>query len=121
MMGVALRALDFLKICILGAVNARKGACIRLSALALLSSSSIAHAAATINFGDNESLSIGLGTRASVTFDNNGAPSGGSSTDFSLDSIRLYINGQLTKALGATLDTERDLIHPLIFHTIEKV
>jgi hypothetical protein len=79
-----------------------------VAALALLSSSSFAHAAAVINFGDNESLSIGLGTRASVTVDSNGAPNGGSSTDFSLDSIRLYVNGQLTKAIGATFNTERD-------------
>ncbi len=80
----------------------------RITVLALMSSSSFAHAAAVINFGDNESLSIGLGTRASVTFNNNGAPSGGSSTDFNLDSIRLYLNGQLTKAIGATFNTERD-------------
>jgi hypothetical protein len=69
-----------------------------------------AHAAGTITFGPNndESISIGLGLRGSVTSDARGNATGGQSTDFNLDSIRLYVNGQLTKQIGATLNTERD-------------
>src|ERR1700761_2012834 len=69
-----------------------------------------AHAAGTITFGPNndESISIGLGLRGSVTSDQRGNATGGQSTDFNLDSVRLYVNGQLTKQIGATLNTERD-------------
>lgn len=67
-----------------------------------------AHAGATINFGDNQSLSIGVGLRTSVTTDDHGAEDGSQSTSFNLDSIRLYVNGQVTKSLGATFNTERD-------------
>jgi len=69
---------------------------------------SIAHADATINFGDGQSISLGLGIRTSFTSDSDGSPNGGNSTDFNLDSVRLYVNGQLTKDLGATFNTERD-------------
>jgi hypothetical protein len=67
-----------------------------------------AHAAGVINFGDDQSISVGLGLRASATSDDHGGSTGGQSTDFSLDSIRLYVNGQLTKTIGATFNTERD-------------
>ena len=69
-----------------------------------------AQAAATFNFGpdNDESLSIGLGLRGSVTEDDHGSATDGSSTDFSLDSVRLYVNGQLNKTIGATFNTERD-------------
>jgi hypothetical protein len=79
-----------------------------VAAASLLAPLNLAHADATINFGDGQSLSLGVGMRASVTSDSNGAPNGGSSTDFNLDSIRLYVNGQLTKEIGATFNTERD-------------
>jgi hypothetical protein len=67
-----------------------------------------AQAGETFTFGDGQSISVGMGLRASGTYDNNGAPSGGSSTDFSLDSVRLYLNGQVTKTIGATFNVERD-------------
>jgi hypothetical protein len=79
-----------------------------VGALAVLSPMGAAHAGETFNFGDGESLSIGMGLRASGTYDNNGAPNGSSSTDFSLDSVRLYLNGQVTKNIGATFNVERD-------------
>jgi hypothetical protein len=69
---------------------------------------SAAHAAGTINFGDGESISVGLGIRASGTEDDHGSSTGGSGTSASLDSVRLYVNGQLTKQIGATFNTERD-------------
>jgi hypothetical protein len=78
------------------------------AAVSLLAPLNFAHADATFNFGDGQSLSLGLGMRASVTSDSNGSPSGGNATSFSLDSVRLYVNGQLTKDIGATFNTERD-------------
>lgn len=66
-----------------------------------------AQAAEVFNLGNGASLSLGVGVRASGTQDDNGAPNGGSSTDFSLDSVRLYVNGQLTPMIGATFNTER--------------
>jgi hypothetical protein len=75
---------------------------------ALLAPLSAAHAAGTINFGDGQSISVGLGLRASLTDDNQGSGTGGQATTASLDSVRLYVNGQLTKQIGATFNTERD-------------
>lgn len=67
-----------------------------------------ARAGAVVNFGDDESLSIGLGIRTSFTAQQYGAPNGKSwSNDFNLDSVRLYISGSLNKYLKATFDTER--------------
>jgi len=69
-----------------------------------------AQAGATVTFGDDnsESLSIGMGIRTSYDDLQDGAPDGKSaSNDFSLDSIRLYINGSLNSWIKATLDTER--------------
>ncbi len=82
--------------------------CAGVATASLLAPLSLAHADATFNFGDGQSLSLGLGLRASVASDSNGAPNGGNSTNFSLDSVRLYVNGQLTKDIGATFNTERD-------------
>lgn len=79
-----------------------------VAAAALAAPLGAAHAAGTINFGDGQSISIGLGLRGDVTFDNKGNADGGSSTTASLDSVRLYVNGQLTKQIGATFNTERD-------------
>jgi hypothetical protein len=69
-----------------------------------------AHAAATVTFGDDnsESISVGLGLRTSYDDIQDGAPNGRSgSNNFSLDSIRLYINGSLNSWIKATFDTER--------------
>jgi hypothetical protein len=67
-----------------------------------------AQAAATLKFGDDSSISVGLGMRASLTEDHHGAPDGSSAYDAHLDSVRLYVNGQLNKWIGATFNTERD-------------
>jgi hypothetical protein len=66
-----------------------------------------AHAGATMDFGDGESISVGLGLRTSFTSQSNGAPNGSRSADFSLDSVRLYINGSLNDNIKATFNTER--------------
>lgn len=63
-------------------------------------------AGATISFGPDKSVSIGLGLRTSLTFADSDAA--GDSTDFSLDSIRLYTNASLNKYIKATFNTEKD-------------
>jgi hypothetical protein len=78
--------------------------------LLLLAGIGRAGAAATVTFGDDnsESLSIGMGIRASYDDVEGGAADGKSdSNDFSLDSVRLYINGSLNSWLKATFNTER--------------
>jgi hypothetical protein len=77
-------------------------------ALALMTGASAAHAGATIKIGDESSISVGLGMRGSFSSNEHGASDGSRSEDFSLDSVRLYVNGQLTKSIGATFNTERD-------------
>jgi hypothetical protein len=67
-----------------------------------------AHAAGVIKFGDEGSISVGLGIRSSFNSDEHGASDGGRSNDFSLDSVRLYVNASLNKVIGATLNTEKD-------------
>ena len=74
----------------------------------MLAPLSIAHASGTITFGDGQSVSVGLGMRGSFTSDEHGASDGTRSSDFNLDSVRLYVNGQLNKTIGATFNTERD-------------
>jgi hypothetical protein len=76
--------------------------------LALLSGAGAAHAGATMKFGDESSISVGLGMRGSFTSSEHGASDGSRSEDFNLDSVRLYVNGNLTKSIGATFNTERD-------------
>ena len=68
-----------------------------------------AQAAGVIKLGDDDSyVSVGLGLRASVTQDRHGAPDGSSAFDTHLDSVRLYVNAQMNKTIGATFNTERD-------------
>jgi hypothetical protein len=87
----------------------RRLLCAGAGLAALTAPFSVAHAAGVINFNNgDESISVGLGLRASATEDDHGSSTGGSSTDFSLDSVRIYINGQLNKTIGATFNTERD-------------
>ena len=81
-----------------------------LAGVAVIAMAGRAQAAATINFGDDnsESLSIGLGLRASYDDVQDGAPNGKSGSDeFNLDSIRIYINASLNSWIKATLNTER--------------
>src|ERR1700761_8874590 len=87
----------------------RRLLCAGAGVAALTAPFGAAHAAGVINFNNGEeSISVGLGLRASATSDDHGASTGGQSPDFSLDSVRLYVNGQLNKTIGATFNTERD-------------
>lgn len=67
-----------------------------------------AQASGTISIGKDKSISVGLGMRGSYTYDEHGSAVGGSSSKFRLDSVRLYVNGQVTSWLKATFNTERD-------------
>jgi hypothetical protein len=68
-----------------------------------------ANAGATINMGEDQSLSVGFGMRSSYTNLEDGAPNGTSnSNDFSLDSARLYFGASLNKNIKAMFNTEWD-------------
>ncbi len=55
------------------------------------------------------SVTLGAGLRTTFRAVEDAAPSGDDySTDFALESIRLYMNGQLLPYLGFTFNTERD-------------
>jgi hypothetical protein len=63
-----------------------------------------AHAGGTISFGEDKSVSIGLGMRTSLTRMDDGTDT---TTDFSLDSIRLYMGASLNKYIKGTFNTEK--------------
>lgn len=68
-----------------------------------------AHAGGTISLGDDKSITLGLGLKASYTSTEDGAPNGSDrSSDFNLDSARLYIGASLNKYIKATFNTEKD-------------
>lgn len=69
-----------------------------------------ANAGGTIAFGEDKSVSIGLGMRGSFSSVENGAPNGTSnSQNFSLDSARIYLSGSLNKHIKGMLNTEKDI------------
>ncbi|WP_293675853.1 hypothetical protein [uncultured Phenylobacterium sp.] len=87
----------------------RRMFCAGVGAAALMAPLSAAHAGGLIKIGDgDQSISIGLGIRASANSDEHGASDGSRSTDVSLDSVRLYVNAEVTKTIGATFNTEKD-------------
>ncbi|MDE1892356.1 MAG: hypothetical protein KGI13_07665 [Betaproteobacteria bacterium] len=63
-----------------------------------------ANAGATINFGDNQSVDIGLGIRTS--FDSNNIPNQPNSKSFNVDNLRLYTNFKFSDVIKATFNTE---------------
>ena len=68
-----------------------------------------AQAGATIPFGADKSVSVGFGMRASYSSVEDGAPDGKSrSSDFNLDSARLYFGASLTKNIKGMFNTEWD-------------
>jgi hypothetical protein len=69
----------------------------------------MAHAGATIPFGTDKSVSVGFGMRASYASVEDGAPNGTSrSSDFNLDSARLFFGASLNKNIKGMLNTEWD-------------
>lgn len=73
-------------------------------ALACLGVTSLSHAAATINFGDDQSASFGLGLRTS--YDANGGEGQATGQSFNVDNLRLYTNFSMSKIVKATFNTE---------------
>lgn len=63
-------------------------------------------AAGTISFGEDQYISVGFGARASFTSSEDAANDGGSSSDFNLDSARLYVSGSLNKYIKGMFNTE---------------
>jgi hypothetical protein len=67
-----------------------------------------AYAGATVNFGEDKSVTVGFGLRESYTNAEQGAPDGGRSSDFNLDSARLFFGASLNKNIKGMLNTEWD-------------
>ena len=68
-----------------------------------------ANAGATVNFGDDKSVSVGFGMRSSFTSAEDGAPNGTArSNDFNLDSARLFFGASLNKNIKGMFNTEWD-------------
>lgn len=63
-----------------------------------------AQAGATIKIGEDQSVSIGLGMRSSFTH----TDAATDSNDFSVDSIRLFTSGSLSKQIKGTFNLEKD-------------
>ena len=68
-----------------------------------------ANAGATVKIDETKWLSVGAGLRTSFNMVEDAAPSGDDySSDFKLDSVRLYLNGQVHQYFKLTYNTERD-------------
>ena len=67
-----------------------------------------ANAGATINFGEDKSVSVGFGFITSYRSVEDGAANGKDrSSDFALNSARLYLSGSMNKYIKGMLNTER--------------
>lgn len=65
-----------------------------------------ANAGGTITFGEDKSVSVGFGMRASFKSVEDAAPNGSSrSSDFNLDSSRLFVSGSLNKYISGMFNT----------------
>jgi hypothetical protein len=87
----------------------KKGVLLAAAAVAAVGGLGEAQAGATINFGEDKSVSVGFGMRESFTSAENGAPNGTDrSSDFNLDSARLFFGASLNKNIKGMLNTEWD-------------
>jgi len=75
-----------------------------LIAAAGMSSPSLVNAGASFDLGDGKSLSLGAGLRTQFNYVDTDA---GSIQDFSVASIRLYMNGQANENIKFTFNTEK--------------
>lgn len=76
-----------------------------ISTLSLVTS--VVHAGPTIDFGEDKSLTVGLGLRAAYTNAEDGSPSGKSrSSDFDVYSARLFTSASLSKYIKGTLNLD---------------
>jgi hypothetical protein len=67
-----------------------------------------AHAGATINIAEDKSVTVGFGMRGSYSSVEDAAPDGGRTSDFNLDSARLFFGASLNKNIKGMLNTEWD-------------
>ena len=89
--------------------NGIRVAALGAALVCMLLTSAQAEAGGTIKIDDRHSVSIGVGLRTSINSVEDAAPSGEDrSKDFQLDSVRLYVNGQLHKNIFFEYNTERD-------------
>lgn len=79
-----------------------------LAAVCMLGLAAPTAHAATFDLGGDASFSIGAGLRLSYESVEDAAPNGDRSNDFVVNSTRVYMSGRVMKALGATLNFERD-------------
>ena len=77
-------------------------------AVAMVISPMAAHAATMFEFGEDQSLNLGVALRYSYTNQEDSAGTGGHSTDFNLDSLRFILGASFNKIVKATISTERD-------------
>lgn len=85
-------------------ISAASG-CLMVAGLAFSSAPTLA--AAKITVDDDTWVSVGAGLRAGLTIQEDGSPNGESaSKNFDVQSMRLYINGQVNKVVGLTFNTE---------------
>lgn len=79
-----------------------------VTALLVLGISAAVHAGGTIKIDDARSVTVGAGLRTSLNSVENGAPNGTSrSKDFEVDSVRLFVSGQVMKDVQLVFNTER--------------
>lgn len=75
--------------------------------VALAAMAPAAMAGGKVDFGNGKSISVGGGLRTSFTSVDEAAPNGkDASKDFQVDSVRLYVNGSLSKNVGFTFNTD---------------
>ena len=87
----------------------RGGALLAVAAAVGTLACSQASAGATIPIGAEKSLTVGFGMRGSYTSAEDAAPNGTSrSSDFNLDSARIFLGGSLSKNIQGMLNTEWD-------------
>ncbi len=67
-----------------------------------------AQAGATVNIGPDQSVSVGFGMRTSYSSVEHGAPDGSHSSDFNLDSARIYLGASLNQQIKGMFSTEWD-------------
>lgn len=68
-----------------------------------------AHAGATVSFGEDKSISVGFGMRFSGSAVEDAATNNKNySSDFSLDSARIFLGGSLNKYISGFFNTEKD-------------
>jgi len=74
---------------------------------------SIAQAGGTIKIDDTRSISVGMGLRSSFNLVEDAAPNGSSySKDFTLESFRLYLGGQLHEIVTFEFNADYDTTPP---------